>query len=102
LVNLSREGYTFIKSTHFPDHALWVADRVIMMKQGSIIANGGSHETITSENLYSLYAREIDIHSLRENFRVCVPSRLGTAGKSHRGADEHRHATERGVIDGSD
>lgn len=81
LLNLSREGYTFIKSTHFPDHALWVADRVLMMKQGSIIANGSSHETVTSENLYSLYNKEVDIHSLKENFRVCVPSRLGAAGE---------------------
>lgn len=82
LVNLSRDGYTFIKSTHFPDHALWVADRVIMMKQGSIIANGSSDETITRENLYSLYGREVDIHALKENFRVCVPSRLGGGGKA--------------------
>lgn len=83
LVNLSRDGYTFIKSTHFPDHALWVADRVIMMKQGSIIANGNSNETITRENLYSLYGREVDIHALKENFRVCVPSRLGTLARTH-------------------
>ncbi|ABK99079.1 ABC transporter ATP-binding protein [Pelobacter propionicus] len=83
LVNLSSEGYTFIKSTHFPDHALWVADRVLMMKEGNIIANGSSDETITRENLYSLYGREVDIHSLKENFRVCVPSRLGAASNTH-------------------
>jgi len=80
LIKLSREGYTFIKSTHFPDHALWVADRVIMMKQGAIIANGSSEETITSENLYSLYGREVDIHSLKESIRVCVPRHLGQGG----------------------
>ena len=83
LVNLSSEGYTFIKSTHFPDHALWVADRVLMMKEGNIIANGSSDETITRGNLYSLYGREVDIHSLKEDFRVCVLSRLGAASKTH-------------------
>jgi iron complex transport system ATP-binding protein len=82
LINLSREGYTFIKSTHFPDHALWVSDRVIMMKQGSILANGRSDETITSENLFELYGRDIDIHSLRGNFKVCVPNKLGPANDS--------------------
>jgi len=97
LVNLSRDGYTFIKSTHFPDHALWVADRVIMMKEGSVIANGGPDETITRENLYTLYGREVDIHALKENFRVCVPSRLMLAGKTHRKADGCRHAMEKGV-----
>ena len=54
-----------------------------MMKEGNIIANGSSDETITRENLYSLYGREVDIHSLKENFRVCVPSRLGAASKTH-------------------
>ncbi len=77
LIDLSREGYTFIKSTHFPDHALWIADRVIMLKQGEIIANGSPNATITSKNLYALYGREIDVHSLQENFRVCVPGRIG-------------------------
>jgi len=77
LISLSREGYTFVKSTHFPDHALWVANRVIMLKQGSIIANGTSDETVTSQNLYSLYGREVDIHNLKESFKVCVPRRLG-------------------------
>jgi iron complex transport system ATP-binding protein len=32
IIKLSREGYTFIKSTHSPEHALWIADRVIMIK----------------------------------------------------------------------
>lgn len=86
LISLSGEGYTFIKSTHFPDHALWVSDRVIMMKQGSIIANGSSDETITRDNLYSLYGREVDIHALKGHFRVCVPARLRGAGMGNRAA----------------
>ena len=86
LISLRDEGYTFIKSTHFPDHALWVADRVIMMKKGAIIANGSAGETINHENLYALYGREIDIHALRKNFHVCVPRRLGPGeGRENRG-----------------
>ncbi len=85
LVNLSGEGYTFIKSTHFPDHALWVADRVVMLKDGSIIADGGPDETITTGNLYTLYGREVDVHALKENFKVCVPSRIGNGRASCRG-----------------
>jgi iron complex transport system ATP-binding protein len=82
LVSLSGEGYTFIKSTHFPDHALWVADRVVMLKEGSIIADGSPDETITTGNLYTLYGREVDVHALRENFKVCVPSRIGNGRRS--------------------
>lgn len=77
LIDLCDEGYTFIKSTHFPDHALWVADRVIMLKEGSIIADGAPGEVITSENLFALYGREVDVHSLRESFRVCIPRKIG-------------------------
>ena len=31
---LAGEGYTFIKSTHSPEHALWIADRAVMIKEG--------------------------------------------------------------------
>ncbi len=82
LSELRREGYTFIMSTHFPDHALWVADRVIMMKGGKVIADGGPDETITGDNLHSLYGRDIGVHSLDENFKVCVPCRIGNGRKS--------------------
>jgi iron complex transport system ATP-binding protein len=76
LIDLCDDGYTFIKSTHFPDHALWVADRVIMLKEGAIIADGRPDETITGGNLYKLYGREVDVHALKENLKVCVPSRI--------------------------
>jgi iron complex transport system ATP-binding protein len=84
LVSLSGEGYTFIKSTHFPDHALWVADRVVMLKDGAILADGSPDETITSGNLFTLYGREVDVHALKENFKVCVPSRIGNGRASYR------------------
>jgi iron complex transport system ATP-binding protein len=82
LMELRNDGYTFIMSTHFPDHALWVADRVIMMKNGRIIADGKPGETITPENLYTIYGREIEVHTLAEEFRVCVPCRIGNGGSA--------------------
>ena len=78
LMDLGDEGYTFIKSTHFPDHALWVADRVVMLKDGSIIADGAPDSVITSENLLTLYGREVDVHSLQESFKVCIPRKIGS------------------------
>jgi iron complex transport system ATP-binding protein len=83
LLDLGEDGYTFIKSTHFPDHALWVADRVIMLKDGSIIADGPPDSVITSENLFTLYGREVDVHSLRESFKVCIPRKIGTCRCAH-------------------
>ncbi|RQW89415.1 MAG: ABC transporter ATP-binding protein [Geobacter sp.] len=83
LIDLCEEGYTFLKSTHFPDHALWVADRVIMLKDGSIIADGRPDNVITSESLFALYGREVDVHSLRESFKVCIPRKIGTCRCAH-------------------
>jgi iron complex transport system ATP-binding protein len=83
LMDLGEDGYTFIKCTHFPDHALWVADRVIMLKDGSIIADGAPDSVITSENLFTLYGREVDVHSLRESFKVCIPRKIGNCRCAH-------------------
>jgi iron complex transport system ATP-binding protein len=101
LVDLCGEGYTFIMSTHFPDHALWVADRVIMLKGGKVIADGRPDQTITGENLYTLYGREIDVHALKENFKVCVPCRIGSGrGSFHDNNPINRTYRMRGGFQG--
>jgi iron complex transport system ATP-binding protein len=82
LMDLGDEGYTFVKSTHFPDHALWIADRVIMLKEGSIIADGAPDDVITSENLFALYGREVNVHALRDNFKVCIPKKIGNGKRA--------------------
>ena len=59
LVNLSSEGYTFIKSTHFPDHALWVADRVLMMNRGKIVLDkaGPEKAALSTEEILGVFNR---------------------------------------------
>ncbi len=52
---LACEGYTFIYTTHHPDHALAVADRVVMMKAGAIIRDGDPQSIVTPERLSELY-----------------------------------------------
>lgn len=73
IVALSREGYTFIKSTHSPEHALWIADRVIMMKGGKIIADGSSDDVVSDENLFNLYSARVSVVRLNNSLRACVP-----------------------------
>ncbi len=62
---LAGDGYTFIMTTHFPDHAMMVSDRVVMLKEGRIIADGTPKETITPETLFQLYRVQVD----------CIPSK---------------------------
>ena len=73
IADLARDGYTFIKTTHFPDHALWVSDRVIMLKNGRVAAEGAAGEVVTQANLYRLYNTCVDVIELEGGGRVCVP-----------------------------
>jgi iron complex transport system ATP-binding protein len=70
--HLSSEGYTFLKTTHYPDHAILVSSRVVVMDEGKIIANGTSNEVITDEMLKSIY--DIDAKVITHDSRqLCVP-----------------------------
>ena len=74
--SLSREGYTFIKSTHSPEHALWIADRVIMLSEGRILADGGCDDIMTRETLFQLYKTRVDVVRLNGSARFCVPESI--------------------------
>jgi iron complex transport system ATP-binding protein len=74
--DLSVEGYTFIKTTHFPDHALWVSDRVIMLKDGNIMADANAASGINERNLYNLYHTWVNVVSLPGGGRICLPRAL--------------------------
>jgi iron complex transport system ATP-binding protein len=52
---LANDGYTFLFSTHHPDHAMAIADRVVMMKKGRIVHHGAPQATITARTLAELY-----------------------------------------------
>ncbi len=69
---LSKQGYTFLKTTHYPDHALLVSTRVVVMNGGKIIANGTPDEVVTKEMIQDIYSINADIitHDLHKR---CVP-----------------------------
>ncbi|MDD2357831.1 MAG: ABC transporter ATP-binding protein [Thiovulaceae bacterium] len=70
--HLSSEGYTFLKTTHYPDHAIMVSSRIVVMDEGKIIANGSSDEVITSEILKDIY--DIDAKIITHDSRqLCIP-----------------------------
>lgn len=77
---LCDEGHTCLMTTHFPDHALWVADRVIMLRSGAVVADATPEAAVTSDNLQRLYDAAIDVHPLKNAMRVCVPARMGRLG----------------------
>lgn len=70
--DLSSQGYTFLKTTHYPDHALLVSNRVIVMNDGQITADGLPGDVITSEMIRELYGIDADLVSYGEHMR-CLP-----------------------------
>lgn len=82
---LSQEGYTFIKSTHSPEHALWIADRAIMIKDGGIMADGPCEKVVTDENLFRLYNARVNVVRAGSSFQFCVPQAIsnGRAGRKN-------------------
>jgi iron complex transport system ATP-binding protein len=73
LINsLAQEGYTFLKTTHYPDHALLVSSRVIVMNNGKIVASGAPQKVINSTMIQEIYGIESDIIEHGSHSR-CVP-----------------------------
>lgn len=52
---LARDGLMIIKSTHHPDHALMVADRIIMIHEKRVLAQGPPKDVINEQNMRLLY-----------------------------------------------
>lgn len=78
IARLRGAGAAVLFSTHHPDHALRIADRVILLAKGGMMAAGATGEVVNSENLSALYGRPIEVALVasREGTprRVCVPS----------------------------
>jgi len=64
VARLKAAGTAVLFSTHHPDHALRIADRVVMLRGGRVLAAGHAADTINSENLSALYGRPIDVAEL--------------------------------------
>jgi len=76
-VRLRDAGQAVLFTTHHPDHALRIADRVVMMREGGIMAAGGTGSVMNSQNLSGLYGRPVEVAVLTcrdgTRRRVCVP-----------------------------
>lgn len=58
---LKRQGLAILLTTHQPNHVRHVADRVILLHQSSIAADGKSEDVLTLENLSLIYQLDVNI-----------------------------------------
>jgi len=74
---LASQGYTFLKSTHYPDHALMVSSRVVMLRGGTVRADGAPREVITPASIEELYDVQVSMLEHPRGMRICVPEGFG-------------------------
>ncbi|MCE5335843.1 MAG: ABC transporter ATP-binding protein [Desulfobacteraceae bacterium] len=91
IADLAGDGYTCIKSTHFPDHALWIADHVVMLRDGAVFADGKPDDVMTEEAVCELYNTSVSILDLNGGLRTCLPRSV--ADRMGRGPQRRRLGT---------
>jgi iron complex transport system ATP-binding protein len=71
---LAARGIGVIMSTHAPDQAFACADRVLLMQDGRIVAEGAPEAVLTAERLREVYGVEVWVSRMPGLERpVCVP-----------------------------
>nr|WP_273702451.1 ABC transporter ATP-binding protein [Tepidanaerobacter syntrophicus] len=74
---LSQKGTAVIMSTHVPEHAFLYANKVLMVKDGYVLAYGKSKEILSEENLKELYGVNLKLMPVASkcypNFQACIP-----------------------------
>ena len=81
LLALAREGMSVLLSTHDPDHAFLCADRVALLRGGTLLGMGTPDAALTEETLRELYGVAVRITTVDGGpggpRRVCVPHLAG-------------------------
>lgn len=74
------EGYSILMTSHFPDHSFLARSKVVMMRDGTVMAQGNPDEVVTSKNLTKLYSTyvcvtqaEINVKEHNKQTKVCIP-----------------------------
>ncbi len=56
-----QRGLAVLMATHVPDHALFIATQVALMKAGRFLATGAPPDVVTEQNLKALYGIDVRI-----------------------------------------
>lgn len=70
---LAKRGTGIVLSTHDPDHAFAVADRVAVMKDGLIVGEGAPKDVLTPALMRSVYGVDVSIEQLGSGQTVVAP-----------------------------
>jgi len=68
---LADQGLGIILSTHEPDHALQIADQVVLLAAGQAVAAGPPAGVLTTERLSQVYGVPVEVIELTDGRRLC-------------------------------
>lgn len=74
LVDLARSGHSILFSTHNPEHAVRVASRIAVLRDGTIMADGPPAQIITPPLIRSLYGVAVSTLTNIEGQMMIVPA----------------------------
>ena len=80
VLELSAKGYTFLQSTHYPDHALMVSHRSVLLHEGKVVADGPPEQVIDPERIETLYGVKVGMETLSGGRKVFLPQLKGARG----------------------
>jgi iron complex transport system ATP-binding protein len=70
---LAAQGLAVLLSTHDPDHAFSIADRVALLDRGRLVAQGRPQDVLTPERLHAVYGVTVAVERLSQGQTVCAP-----------------------------
>jgi len=82
---LAGRGLAVLLSTHDPDHAFSVGDRVALLDGGRLLAHGPPAEVLTPERLRAVYGVSVAVERLPQGQIVCAPDYAAPPLRGQRG-----------------
>jgi len=73
--SLAGQGIGILLSSHDPDHVLAIGDRAALIRDGAILRQGSLDQVMDSTLLSRLYDMAVEVVSLPDGRRVCLPGR---------------------------
>jgi iron complex transport system ATP-binding protein len=70
---LAARGLAVMLSTHDPDHAFSIGDRVALLDGGRLMAQGAPRDVLTPERLRAVYGVSVVVERLSQGQTVCAP-----------------------------
>ena len=74
LKKLTKRGMPIVVSVHDPNHMMWFCDKVIVLHNGKIIANGKPRDVLTKEVLKTLYGDICNIKEDEDGLKMIMPN----------------------------